>query len=449
MAQTISTTWRPSGSAQSNAAARNLKATAPAISTANGVFRTITQITRRDGVWCNCGGTVYTVTIAHTDRLIDTSTNTIIKTSNTVNSVCKGTGPSSENYATTTFSNFTAEESQAVIKAWNAGTLQIKRTVSIVKYDNSGHGSPTFRSGKYNDDITITGTTAAYDPVLTLQSCALAAESILYAATGSDAPFIFTLTSSINGSAYWEGSTVYKRLEVTIENLSGGSAPVSGIAAAVQNGTTATTWTLTQANFTFTRANGGFSRGCRYRVTFTLWVGGSASNLSESASVGFEIDTASVPMHFNRYGNGVGIGMYSSVTDANADGVVDVGWAMNAHGGINGVTNYVEGEVATGGTWIDGKPIYRWVWKGSFTVTTTSKVVATLPDLPSQIVSFHAVYEDSTALRIVPAASTTTSTNNYGIACSINKTNGQILSNSGNAMTGTYMVLLIIEYTKA
>lgn len=39
--------------------------------------------------------------------------------------------------------------------------------------------------------------------------------------------------------------------------------------------------------------------------------------------------------------------------------MLESAYPIYAYGGIDGVTNYAEGEVKTGGTWIDGKPIYR------------------------------------------------------------------------------------------
>ena len=39
--------------------------------------------------------------------------------------------------------------------------------------------------------------------------------------------------------------------------------------------------------------------------------------------------------------------------------MLESAYPIYAYGGIEGVTNYVEGEVNTGGRWIDGKPVYR------------------------------------------------------------------------------------------
>ena len=47
---------------------------------------------------------------------------------------------------------------------------------------------------------------------------------------------------------------------------------------------------------------------------------------------------------------------------------------------INQSTSYVEGETLTGGTWIDGKPIYRFVWKGTTSLKKAQGVLCRLPE---------------------------------------------------------------------
>ena len=103
MATALQLTWTPSGSKKTNAAARTLTNDAPAIVQSNGRFRTVTTITRKNGLYCTCGGTVQSVVIEVYDQLIDASTGAALLTSTTATCVCRGTGPSSENIATTRF----------------------------------------------------------------------------------------------------------------------------------------------------------------------------------------------------------------------------------------------------------------------------------------------------------------------------------------------------------
>ena len=125
-----------------------------------GTYNTISLLTRRGGVWCNCGGTSQSMTLAVYDQLLDGAT--VIKTSDTVTCKCYGTGPSNDNYAQTTFSGWTQAESNAATAAWAAGTLVIRRFVTIAAYTSSGHGSPVFRDGYYSDVIAIQGSTVPF-----------------------------------------------------------------------------------------------------------------------------------------------------------------------------------------------------------------------------------------------------------------------------------------------
>ena len=125
-----------------------------------GAYKTISLLTRRGGVWCNCGGTVQSVTLAVYDQLISGAT--VIKTSDTAICKCYGTGPSDDNYAETTFSNWTQAESNAAVAAWASDTLVIRRFVSIRAYTSPNHGSPVFRDGYYSDVIAIQGATVPF-----------------------------------------------------------------------------------------------------------------------------------------------------------------------------------------------------------------------------------------------------------------------------------------------
>lgn len=125
-----------------------------------GTYKTISHLTRRGGIWCNCGGTSQSVTLTVYDQLITGST--VIKTSDTVTCKCYGSGPSSDNYAQTTFSDWTQAQSNAATAAWAAGTLIIRRFVTIKAYTSSKHGSPVFRDGYYSDVIAIQGSTVPF-----------------------------------------------------------------------------------------------------------------------------------------------------------------------------------------------------------------------------------------------------------------------------------------------
>lgn len=154
------------GSARNNERDRSISGL---FSYTGGTYNTISRLSRRGGIWCNCGGTSQSVTLAVYDQLLDGAT--VIKTSDTVTCKCYGSGPSADNYAQTTFSNWTQAESNAATAAWAAGTLIIRRFVTIKAYTSSNHGSPVFRDGQYSDVIAIQGSTVPftqYRPVIAL-----------------------------------------------------------------------------------------------------------------------------------------------------------------------------------------------------------------------------------------------------------------------------------------
>lgn len=314
MATNLQYAWTPSGAKKTNAAARGFTASAPAIVQAAGEFRRVTSITRRNGLYCTCGGTAQSVVVEVYDQLIDASTGAVILTSNTASCTCRGTGPSSENIATTSFSGISVANSRRIITAWKAGVLQIRRTATVKSYTSASHGTPYFRSGYYDDVITISGTTAAYDPKLTIAAFDASDASRLYASAWTSPPFDFEVHTTISASSNWEStSSLYRKLEVTITNLSGGSVP--GTVSAAETTTIGTGWNPSSAWRTFTRTN-GFNRGNRYRVAFTLSVGTSAGNISETATDYVEIGVAAVPLHLSKHGHGVGVGMYSAIDPA-------------------------------------------------------------------------------------------------------------------------------------
>lgn len=73
---------------------------------------------------------------------------------------------------------------------------------------------------------------------------------------------------------------------------------------------------------------------------------------------------------------GAAFGRFSSSAEGNPK--LESEYPIYAYGGIEGVTNYAAGEVSTGGRWIDGKPIYRYVFDGTVTLSERT-TVATLP----------------------------------------------------------------------
>ena len=71
---------------------------------------------------------------------------------------------------------------------------------------------------------------------------------------------------------------------------------------------------------------------------------------------GARVERSWAPVHVAGTGYGVGIGMYAKGTQAKP--ALQVAWPAYMLGGIAGVSNFSTEEQATGGHWIDGRPLY-------------------------------------------------------------------------------------------
>lgn len=92
-----------------------------------------------------------------------------------------------------------------------------------------------------------------------------------------------------------------------------------------------------------------FNAATRYNFTFTL------TDFFESTQQVFTLDKAGGYMNVEKHG--VGIGMRTTGKMLNEK--FESAWPAYFYAGIHGVTNYSANEIATGGRWIDGRPIYR------------------------------------------------------------------------------------------
>lgn len=92
----------------------------------------------------------------------------------------------------------------------------------------------------------------------------------------------------------------------------------------------------------------------------------------ETVTAQITVDRAFANLHLSgKTTGGVAFGRFSTAQQGVPKFECD--YPAYFYGGIEGVTNYRQGEVATGGTWIDGRPIYRQVL--AFTVTQTGAFV--------------------------------------------------------------------------
>ena len=322
---TYTITAKPSGSSKDNDAQRNIAAVFPYDA---NQYRTISEIVRRDGIWCSCGGTSQSVTMAGYDQLINTATGAVIKTSDTGTCKCHGTGPAAENYMTCTFSNWTQAESNAAVAAWKAGTLLIRRTVSITAYTSSNHGTPTFRDGQYDDTITITGSTLPftdYRPQITAFSCMRSNDGSTEEQLSTSV--YATIKLAMNDSAGLSDSPKLL-LEYSTDNQF-----VLNVVG-VYLGTSAVAITPYLSGKTIL-LSGTFSVGSNYYFRLSFTAGEEAAQIS-----GVSVSMSYTPLHIPQSNAGVALGMYSNASGD--DKRFECNYPAYLYGGIRIVDGGVE-----------------------------------------------------------------------------------------------------------
>lgn len=104
------------------------------------------------------------------------------------------------------------------------------------------------------------------------------------------------------------------------------------------------------------------------------------------------VEMSWAPLHVAGTGYGVGIGMYSDGTRTSPK--FQVGWPSIFEHGIVGVTNFSTDEVETGGTWIDGSPLYTRTIVVTITSTGSTDSAAILGDV-DKILNFSGVLVSS------------------------------------------------------
>ena len=337
---------QPSGSSKKNAQSRMINSILPYTA---GTYKTISYMSRRNGVWCSAGGTSQSVTMEVYAQL--RSGETVIKTSNFATCKSYGSGPSSDNYATTEFTDWTSAESSAAITAWEAGTLELKWFVSIKSYTSSGHGSPSFRDGQYDDVITIQG----QDVPPTSYAPSITGAKLWRTLDGSDTvtPTAEALRMKLRlGMNDTSGLTAGAALKLYYAQ---NAAPTVGASEYVD--LSAYIQSCLDAE-TAIAISGTFSAGADWYFTLVFTAGDEVSSPWYGNA-----PRAQAPIHIGERNNGVAIGGYSPATAS--DRRFDVFWPGYMHekvhfmGGVSGFGGYSTDETPTGETWIDGSPIYR------------------------------------------------------------------------------------------
>ena len=370
------------GSAKNNERDRSIS---DLFSYTGGTYKTISLLTRRGGIWCNCGGTSQSVTLAVYDQMITGTT--VIKTSDTVTCKCYGTGPSSDNYAKTTFANWTQAESNAATAAWAAGTLIIRRFVTIKAYTSSKHGSPVFRDGQYSDVIAVQGSTVPftqYRPVIAL----------------------FDVFRSDDGATENpESTSVYAKIRLKMNDSAGlaDSPKLRVYYAQDTDPDTASSYLDIGSAFGLSAGNLNTNRVVKLSGT---WSNGADYYFLLYFSAGYEVadgrldmaPRAAIPIYISENNKGVSIGQYSSATQDVPK--FESRWPAYLYGGIarigDGWTELTPINATTPGDYGGGVLRCRAIENkriidGSVKVMPASTAV-TIATLPAEYASSHAVY---------------------------------------------------------
>lgn len=111
-----------------------------------------------------------------------------------------------------------------------------------------------------------------------------------------------------------------------------------------------------------------------------------------------------------------------------------------------GSITYIEGEVATGDTWFDGKPIYRFVWRGEVTVSAENTDLFSLDDAMDTLLHINGSLDSGTRLYPILYVNTDPGKYMFGFLIGTNAKNVQL--KAGTSQRGTYTIVVIMEYTK-
>lgn len=149
--------------------------------------------------------------------------------------------------------------------------------------------------------------------------------------------------------------------------------------------------------------------------------------------------------YFNVEKTGVAVGMRSTGTAEEKKFEVDSEYESHFYGGIAGISNYVTGEVLTGGHWINGEPIYRNVIVGNTTLTDGKVELYSFSDLPSVFIRYNAFIKTPDG-NWYPITYTFNSNENWTTNIYIESSTRKIWAQAGSSMRKNVDYILILEY---
>lgn len=184
----------------------------------------------------------------------------------------------------------------------------------------------------------------------------------------------------------------------------------------------------------------------QYTLTVTDAAGGTAVKYSA-------VLPAHAALSVSPDKHGLAIGMIASGTAAAPKFEVAKEYEAIFYGGIRGVTDYSTAEVATGGKWIDGKPIYRKVFGNSVVISAggATEVPTGIESLDT-IVHLEAYVRYSGSIGLLNTVGNPANASANGTSIDIfNKANNTLRVRRGTAYAAIPIgdACFIMEYTKS
>ena len=163
--------------------------------------------------------------------------------------------------------------------------------------------------------------------------------------------------------------------------------------------------------------------------------------ISDGTAIGLDVNAS-----------GAAIGMASTATGDRKKFEVASDHEAFFNGGVHGVTNYSEAEVATGGTWIDGRPIYRKIFTNSVTILSGGATwVPTGINSLDTIIHLESYVKYSSSIGALDTPSNPSGVSQDGSAVDLfDKTNSslRVRRGSGYGSIAVGDAYFIMEYTK-
>lgn len=108
--------------------------------------------------------------------------------------------------------------------------------------------------------------------------------------------------------------------------------------------------------------------------------------------------------------------------------------------------DYCSRETLTPYCWIDGKPIYRYVWSGETSVTNGQAELVAVPFKPETVISLAGAFSssDGSWYNLTHAYHANA---NWNVSAFL-RSDGKLIFSVGPSLTGTKKVNIVIEYTK-